>query len=153
MSALYGGTTAVANALLKPAAKTASQISGRAKADNSLPRWRTNFVISRAVTARSARSTWIGRIEFARLPRAATGPSPWIQSIAHFAFARECAWAGRLRRRPNGVDLRCAVAHSKARSRQRARREPGNDHERARAGVDPRQRGQDLRRNSRRRRG
>src|SRR5579883_288375 len=46
------------NTSWKPAANTASHISGRTNADNSRPRCCTNLMISRAVTARSARPTW-----------------------------------------------------------------------------------------------
>jgi hypothetical protein len=43
------------NTLWKPAANTASQISGRTSAGNRRPRCCTNFSSSRTVTARSAR--------------------------------------------------------------------------------------------------
>src|SRR6516164_6719425 len=47
------------NTFWKPAANTASHISGRTSAESSRPRCCTNLMISRTVTARNARRTWI----------------------------------------------------------------------------------------------
>src|SRR5580692_1539222 len=47
------------NTFWKPAANPSSHISGRTSADKSRPRCCTNLMISRVVTARSARAAWM----------------------------------------------------------------------------------------------